>query len=678
MSRFPQAVIHQGYIEQTILDFLEQDGGPCVERSAVPREISVDYSLVDQQVAYPIAITIEGNEGRGVPPKVNGHSAFKDQANGRSSSEKTNGLMDNLTNGHEGKNQSQMKSNGVGAFRSKSQECHTRAENSSTDGTFEPKQGQPAVASGSGTNGAAACATDNTSESTTKGISEPERSVETIKAKYLLGCDGARSWIRQQFGIPLEGNQTQNVWGVIDIIPLTNFRKSHTCLNAERLYLPPNLADIRQTCVIRSATHGSILIAPREGKLARLYIQLNEASGKDGNLPHLEITPALILEAAQRIMEPYRLEFKYLDWWSVYKVSFNPTQNSRGQSSYDQIQQRVASKFNIANRYLKSRSRNVCLLTDTRIFLAGDAIHTHSPKLGQGMNVSMQDTYNLGWKVCSVIKGIAREEVLSTYETERRQVALDLIAVDHKIANYYSQKPLEDLNHQLDYQSLRDSLYEFLSGVAVNYGPSILTMKPKISPSNGEVPRDQIRLSETSALASRLNIGMRLPSYRVINHADARCVHLGELMQSDVRWRIITFAGDLTNAFQFQRVQRLGEFLAASGSVIRRYTPADQPIDSVIEVLTVHSGPRIAVDLLSLHDAFHPYDETLGWNYWKVLVDEPPFHEGFDDLYGKYGIDRQHGCLVICRPDQHVGCVLDLEDFLAVSKYFERILIPVA
>ena len=57
----------------------------------------------------------------------------------------------------------------------------------------------------------------------------------------------------------------------------------------------------------------------------------------------------------------------------------------------------------------------------------------------------MQDTYNLGWKICSVINGTAREEILSTYEAERRQVALDLIAADHTIADYYSQKSFEDL-----------------------------------------------------------------------------------------------------------------------------------------------------------------------------------------------------------------------------------------
>jgi len=49
--------------------------------------------------------------------------------------------------------------------------------------------------------------------------------VETIKAKYLVGCDGAHSWTRTQLGLSLEGESTEHVWGVMDIVPLTNFRR---------------------------------------------------------------------------------------------------------------------------------------------------------------------------------------------------------------------------------------------------------------------------------------------------------------------------------------------------------------------------------------------------------------------------------------------------------------------
>jgi phenol 2-monooxygenase len=50
------------------------------------------------------------------------------------------------------------------------------------------------------------------------------------------------------------------------------------------------------------------------------------------------------------------------------------------------------------------------------VFIAGDACHTHSPKAGQGMNVSMMDTWNLGWKLAMVLRGQAKPEILKTCE----------------------------------------------------------------------------------------------------------------------------------------------------------------------------------------------------------------------------------------------------------------------
>jgi phenol 2-monooxygenase len=76
---------------------------------------------------------------------------------------------------------------------------------------------------------------------------------------------------------------------------------------------------------------------------------------------------------------------------------------------------------------------------------AADAVHTHSPKAGQGMNVSMQDTYNLGWKLGLVCKKILRRDVLSTYEWERKQIAKELIAFDQKFSKFFTGRPAKDI-----------------------------------------------------------------------------------------------------------------------------------------------------------------------------------------------------------------------------------------
>ncbi|MCJ1245589.1 hypothetical protein MMC30_002793 [Trapelia coarctata] len=461
------------------------------------------------------------------------------------------------------------------------------------------------------------------------GISRPHGAetgeLEIIKAKYLVGCDGAHSWTRRQLGLSLEGEQSNHIWGVMDIIPLTNF------------------PDIRQACTIHSAGCGSILNVPREDRLNRLYIQL---SGEGSNFDRSQVTPRSILEAAKKIMHPYTFDFKYCDWWSVY-----------------QIGQRICPKFSIGNR----------------IFLAGDAVHTHSPKLGQGMNVSMQDTYNLGWKLGAVASGSAKPDILETYHVERRQIALDLLSADREIARFYTraQNPASAsvdtaADGQLDFKAMRDRMFEFLAGVGITYSPGILVSNP----SNGARAEKDAGEHTARPLAANIKLGARLPSFKVLNQAEARPVHMGEILKSDGRWRLIVFAGDLRDTTQFQRVQALGTRLAAPRSILRKYTPPGKPIDAVIELLTVHSGPREAVTLLDLHEIYHPWDEERGWDYWKVFVDDVAHHEGFDDAYGRYGIDRREGCLVVCRPDQHVGYIGQLEDVEAVEGYFAGILVP--
>ena len=91
----------------------------------------------------------------------------------------------------------------------------------------------------------------------------------------------------------------------------------------------------------------------------------------------------------------------------------------------------------------------------------------------------MQDTYNLVWKLCSVIKGIAKPNILSTYQTERRQVALDLIAADREISQYYSDSSNSKGTKNERFRALRERHNLFVIGVSVRYGESVLITKSK-------------------------------------------------------------------------------------------------------------------------------------------------------------------------------------------------------
>ena len=318
----------------------------------------------------------------------------------------------------------------------------------------------------------------------------------------------------------------------------------------------------------------------------------------------------------------------------------------------------------------------------SRLFLAGDAVHTHSPKLGQGLNVSIQDTYNLGWKICGVINGTLKPEILETYQPERRQVALDLMAVDHEASQFCSDNDFS----RKDFQSQREKFYEFLSGVSVTYGPSALVIGSSArscsSPTSGSsntytAKPSQVNnnfceleaLTSFKILATNICPGVRIPCFKIVNQSDACPTHIASLLPSTGQWRILLFAGDLSIPSQFARIQALGSHLAAPSSFLHLY-PAN-----LIVIYTIHSAPRTRVELLDLHEVFHPWDEDAGWDYWKMYADDDSWHEGFADAYGAYDINREDGCLVVFRPEQHVGLICGVNELSVVERFSDGILI---
>jgi phenol 2-monooxygenase len=216
---------------------------------------------------------------------------------------------------------------------------------------------------------------------------------------------------------------------------------------------------------------------------------------------------------------------------------------------------------------------------------------------------------------------------------------------------------------------------------AVDYGSSLLVAKAGDSGEQGDgtdvASKDKsLRVVSKQHLSTGISVGMRMPSFKVLNQSDARPWHLQELLKSNGRWRVIVFAGDLTNPENFGRYSQLGEKLSSPTSFLRRYTPPGQPIDSVIEVLTVHAGPRTSIELLDLPEAFHPYSEKQGWDYWKVFVDDQSYHEGHGKAYENYGIDPRRGASVIVRPDQYVSWLGEVDDDEDMERFFSAFMKP--
>jgi phenol 2-monooxygenase len=192
-------------------------------------------------------------------------------------------------------------------------------------------------------------------------FSQYTQEIETVRARYAVGCDGARSRVRTAIGRELVGDSINQAWGVMDVLVVTDF------------------PDIRLKTAIQSSNEGNMLIIPREGGyLVRLYIELDKLK-ENQRISRDNITPEYLSAAANRIMQPYTLDVKQVAWWSVYEIG-----------------QRLTTAFDDAGPDRLPR-----------VFLAGDACHTHSPKAGQGLNTSVNDTWNLGWKLAHVLTGRA-------------------------------------------------------------------------------------------------------------------------------------------------------------------------------------------------------------------------------------------------------------------------------
>ncbi|GAA6022017.1 hypothetical protein JCM10207_002409 [Rhodosporidiobolus poonsookiae] len=441
--------------------------------------------------------------------------------------------------------------------------------------------------------------------------------IETIKARFLVGCDGAHSWTRRQLGISMIGEQTDYVWGVLDMIPLTNF------------------PDIRMRCAIHSANAGSVMVIPQEKDNVRLYTQLPIQVKPGERLPKERVTPESILEVARRILHPYTLDTDHVDWFTGYHIG-----------------QRLTESFGKHNR----------------VFLAGDACHTHSPKAGQGMNTSMQDTWNLGWKLGSVATGIAKPELLSTYSAERQVVAKTLIDFDTKFSKLFSGKPAaaDDLDEGVDLKEFKDVFATgnlFAAGMSIDYADSIVVGKEGESGS---------AVKSKQSLASKLPVGQRFFGAQVVNQASATADILTTRIPYTGAFRLLVFAGDVATEKGKERLQKLADYLDGPESVVSKYTPGDLRRDSVISVVTIHAANRTDVELYDFPQPsiFHPH------NYKIIYVDGPSHHRGDGKAYEAYGISKDEGALVVVRPDQYVGLVTSLDDTSALDAYFAQFLLP--
>ncbi|KAG8742962.1 hypothetical protein FRC10_000584 [Ceratobasidium sp. 414] len=331
---------------------------------------------------------------------------------------------------------------------------------------------------------------------------------ETVRAEYVIGCDGAHSWTRAQLGIDMVGDTSDSVWGLLDA------------------FIDSDFPDVRNLTVVENNGCRAIIV-PRENDMVRFTVQLHEAEVcKDpvtGRIDRTKIPASKLMQQIKDVFKPYRIDLVGEPWWdSVYVVG-----------------QRLASAYEGAHG---------------RAFIVGDACkpgesydgayihshvgHTHSPHAGQGMNAAMSDGHNLSWKLVHVLKGWADPKILRTYELERRAFATDLIHLHERIGEAMSGKTQGTNTDGTNIQYQSSNIVDFTN----------------------------------QALAKGVPIGQRIPHQVILRVADTRPYSTHDLLKCDFRYTLLLFTGDIKLPAQYKRLETFLEGVGSDHTVFKLFT----------------------------------------------------------------------------------------------------------
>lgn len=262
----------------------------------------------------------------------------------------------------------------------------------------------------------------------------------------------------------------------------------------------------------------------------------------------------------------------------------------------------------------------------------------------------MNDSYNLGWKLASVLRGRTCPALLHTYSEERQAIAQLLIDFDKTMSRMFAAKP-KDKADANDKDAVDPTVFQdyftrqgrFMAGVETTYKPGVLTSTNK----------------QYQNLAAGYTVGTRFQSSPVLRVADAKPIHLGHELKADGRWRIVLFGDKSEPTCSSSPLASMCDFL--STTLIPRYTKHGVDIDSIIDVRAVLQQSRQTFNITELPPLLLPHKGKLGiQDYEKAFTDEESYNFGHGRIYDTRGIDRERGVVIVVRPDQYVSAVLPL------------------
>ncbi len=240
------------------------------------------------------------------------------------------------------------------------------------------------------------------------------------EAKYIAGCDGARSTVRETIGTGFPGGTYRQVFYVADV------EAAGPAVNGE-LHVDLDEADFLGVFPLAGQRKARLIGTVRDERADRA----DTLTFKD---------------VSDRAINHLKVQVNKVNWFSTYHVHH-----------------RVAQHFR-----------------EGRAFLLGDAAHIHSPAGGQGMNTGIGDAINLAWKLAAVIAGRAPDNLLASYEAERIGFARRLVATTDRVFSFATSEgrfadflrtrvaPLL-IPRVVAFEPVREFMFRTVSQIMLNY-----------------------------------------------------------------------------------------------------------------------------------------------------------------------------------------------------------------
>jgi hypothetical protein len=297
------------------------------------------------------------------------------------------------------------------------------------------------------------------------------------------------------------------------------------------------------------------------------------------------------------------------------------------------------------------------------------------------MNTAFIDAANLAWKIHHVESGFATRSILSTYESERKHVAEELLAFDSKYAALFSTPPPSTSNRNSKPRSTAEEETEFVKTFKANseftsgYGAVYINNLLTWAPSNATSPKHRLFMhpSLPAPRNSKLHPGRIFVPTTVTRVSDSNIVHLEHDIPVNGAWRMYVFAGrppaHTTDKLQsFCTAMRASPIFSRTDRKLQQKNQIETPF---ISTCTVFATAHAEIDRTA------SVPQPL--NRERVYADDVPDQrvpKAEAAAHAKMGIDVGHGAVVIVRPDGYVGCVVRMEgeeSVEALEAYFEPI-----